>query len=157
MNSYHLKITSGHLEFPPVYKLPPPKMRDVTDIPLLKPSVESVAFHRHGKELAVVIEGDNLWFCYSVRVGSMKAVETDAENTTRRSIQFNYTPQSESDFHTEETVNVRLLSQFSNPIRRPAVRVIKKVVIGTCTKVIILQEIPHRCTSSPSDRSSWPS
>ena len=127
MMSYHQKTTKGYLECPPSYNLPPPSTTAVKEVPLLKPSVESVAFHRHGKELAVVAEGDNLWFCYSIKVGSLKTVESVAENITRRSIQFNYTPESESDFHTEETVSVKLLSQFSNPVRKPAVKVIKKV------------------------------
>ena len=129
MMSYYQKITKGHLECPPSYKLPPPQTTAVKDITLLKPSVESVAFHQHGKELAVVVEGDNLWFCHGVKVGSLKVVETEAGNITRKSIQFNYIPQNESDFHTKDTVSVKLLSQFSNPIRRPAVKVIRKVII----------------------------
>ena len=127
MVTYHLKVMRGFLECFPAYKLPQPQTKDLKEVALLKPSVNSVSFHQHGKELAVVIEGDNLWFCYSVKVSSLKAVETLAGNSTRRSIQFNYTPQSERDFHTDETVGVKLFSHFSNPIRRPAVQVIKKV------------------------------
>ena len=127
MASYYLKITKGYLECSPEYTFPPPQTNVIKDIALLKPSVQSVSFHRHGKELAVVVEGDNLWFCYSINVGFLKSIKTEAENVTRRSIQFNYTPKSESDFHTEETIGVKLLSQFSNPIRRRTIPVKKKV------------------------------
>lgn len=81
----------------------------------LKPNINSVAFHHHGKELAVVLDGDNLWFCHKINIPTIK---TEADNVSCRSIQFNYIPHDKNDIPKgSDTVLVRLHSHFANPKR----------------------------------------
>ena len=108
----------GYLERSPVYASPPPCATPINELPLLKPSVSSVSFHHHGKEIAVVIEGDNLWFCHKIHVATIPTIKIEADKVSRRSIQFNYTPRDENEVPEGDIVHVRLHSHFTNPIRK---------------------------------------
>lgn len=126
----------GYLEHSPVYDLPSPCSIPIKELPSLKPSVSSVAFHHHGKELAVVVEGDNLWFCHKIHVATIPAITIEADKVSCRSIQFNYTPRDESEVPEGDTVNVRLHSHFANPIRKSVTA--KKQVIYSYMYIITL-------------------
>ncbi len=109
-----------------MYSLPP-RSAAVTEMPLLKPSITSIAFHHHGKELAVVIEGNNFWFCTKAHVSSIPHIKIEPDNISRRTIQFNYTPKDESDIPEGDTIGVQLFSHFTNPIRKHNIPVKRKV------------------------------
>ena len=99
-------------------------------MPLLKPSITNVSFHQHGKELAVVIEGNNFWFCTKVHVSSIPRIKIEPENISCKTIQFNYMPKDESDIPEGDTIGVQLFSHFSNPIRKPNIPVKRKVSLN---------------------------
>ena len=127
MADYFHAIVRGYLEETPVYSLPPVSTIGVREMSLLKPSISSVAFHLHGKEVAVVIEGNNFWFCTRVHVSSIPRIEIEAENISCKSIQFNYTPRDENDIPEGDNIVVTLHSHFANPIRKPKIPVKRKV------------------------------
>lgn len=98
-----------------------------------KPSVSGIIFSRLGDEIAVAVEGDNLWFCDQIKVGSRsgsRVINTCGSDASKRSINFNYVPSSDGDLlveHKADTVEVCLYSHFCNPIRRKDVKATKKV------------------------------
>ena len=93
----------------------------------LKPSSKTVAFHRHGKEVAVTLSGDNLWFCHEVKVGPHKE-NVMAEHVSQKSIQFNFDFKDEThrSFGSDQ-IKVALSSHFSNPVKA-TVPVVHKVM-----------------------------
>ena len=90
---------------------------------LLKPDVSSITFYRHGDEIALVLQGQNLWFCSKIGINGRKNIIIDnlEADATSRSVRFNYTPRDEKDLIIErrtETVDIVLYSHFANPIKR---------------------------------------
>lgn len=124
-----LAIKRGYLEQSPAYVLPPPCAVPTTKLPCLKPAVNSVSFHHFGKELAVVIEGKNLWFCDRIEVESItNGTMIEADKVSCRSIQFNYTPRDENEVFVKDTLRVHVHSLFSSAIRKPSITVKRKVI-----------------------------
>ena len=93
MAAYAKKVFRAFLEKSatrePAYKIPsspkyvPPELSD------LKPSLMSVQLHRHGNELAVVVEGSNLWFSYQIALQGMPRVPIPGNKSSGSEIQFN--------------------------------------------------------------------
>ena len=79
---------------------------------MLKPSVTSVELHSHGNELAVVVEGSNLWICYQISVGG-HTVQTPAHDLSGTSIQFNIQREDSKVKVEEGKVMAVLYSHFS--------------------------------------------
>ena len=83
----------------------------------------------------MVLEGDNLWFCHQIQVGSgpaARTVRTPAPDMARCSIQFNYTPTSNEDFLVDskaEEIQVTLYSHFAKPLRDQTATITCKVRI----------------------------
>ena len=96
---------------------------------MLKPSVTSVELHSHGNELAVVVEGSNLWFCYEISIGG-HTVQTPAHDLSGTSIQFNI-QREESKVKMiegkERKVMAMLYSHFSKKPLSKVVPVLQKV------------------------------
>ena len=110
-------------------------LQQVPEVGILKPRIEGVAFHCYGtSEVAVVVLGDQLWFCYEIHLGEGKEcqkISTPAEHITRKSIQFNYTPSEKGDISTTcDKITIVLHSHFCEPIEA-VVEVKKKVGITT--------------------------
>lgn len=120
MDDYHSKLLKAHLEKEPQYVVPFP-VKNVTDIPTLKPKATSIQIYTYPNEHAVVLEGENLWFCHKVDLGEKESLIRHVKNSeaiTGRSIQFNYEPTEKSDLLvTNHRVKVTLHSHFANPIR----------------------------------------
>ncbi len=118
MDVYHKMVLRSHLDQLPSYQIPSPMQQEIPEMKFLKPLAQAVAFHRHGNELAVVIAGENLWFCHSIQVGSRKE-KVEARDVSRRSIQFNCELDSEDlGFSADsDTVTVKLESHFYNPAK----------------------------------------
>ena len=95
---------------------------------MLKPTVTSVELHSHGNELAVVVEGSNLWFCYQVSVGG-HTVQTPAHDLSGTSIQFNI-QREESKVKVEEgKVMAMVYSNFSKKSLSKEVPALQKVSV----------------------------
>ena len=101
--------------------------------PSLKPSVSSVTVSHHGEEVALILEGDNLWFCHKIKVGNRvgaRVIKAKGPDTTRRSINFNYVPKHDGDLliaPKDTKVSVTLYSHFSKPITKHDVEANRKV------------------------------
>ena len=88
------------------------------DLKVVKPSIESVSFHRHGKEIAVTIKGSNLWFCYQVKVGK-HTEKIKAQNVSKQSIQFNCDPELNRKISSDSAeINVTLWTHFYEQTRK---------------------------------------
>lgn len=107
----------SHLEKKPKYELPNPS-KDVSEISSLKPDVKAVELHKYHSELVITLEGENLWFCYAVKISDTEI--TIPETMSRRSIMFNLcaTEKTEQLMKRNAAVKITLLSHFANPIRR---------------------------------------
>ena len=115
--------------------------------PSLKPSVSSVTVSHHGEEVALILEGENLWFCHKIKIGNRagaRIIRATGPDVTRRSINFNYVPQHSGDLiiHNvaprDTTVSVTLYSHFSKPILKRGVEARKKVCKMICTLMILV-------------------
>ena len=89
----------------------------------LKPDVRAIEFHKYPSEHAVILEGENLWFCHEIRLGEEESIiyiEDRADDVSRHFIQFNYPPTKKTDHVVSDNgiVKVALKSHFSNPVRR---------------------------------------
>ena len=99
-------------------------MKDVTPI---KPVANSIAFHQHGNELAITLEGNDLWFVSSIQVGPLKNLCVSARKTNQNSIQFNLQYKADyTELTAGEEVDVIVKSQFYKPINC-SLKVTKKV------------------------------
>jgi len=94
---------------------------------MTKPAAGSIAFHQHGKELAITLEGDNLWFVHSIKMRNLGKLSINTMTTNQRSVQFNLQCKPEQlDVASEEAVQVTIESQFCASISA-FLKVTKKV------------------------------
>ncbi|XP_064385834.1 uncharacterized protein LOC135334540 isoform X2 [Halichondria panicea] len=97
------------------------------DLNVVKPSITSVDFRRHGREVSVTVNGDNLWFCYNIQVAQYKT-KVCAKDTSQHSLQFNYDAENDTRIIMDaDNVKVYLSSHFSNPVKNVHVKVSRKV------------------------------
>ena len=122
MEEYRQSLLRGFLEKSlPNYSLPDPAAGPVKEVGFLKPNVNTVEVHKYPDEVAVVLEGDNLWFCHQIRLGDyIPHIPKLAEHIARRSIQFNFclSKQTAKIVADDGYVKVTLFSHFAHPIRR---------------------------------------
>lgn len=129
MDEYHLKILRAYLEKnPEPYALPQrSSLSSIEGVESLQPSISKIELHLHkhpnGQELAVVINGDNLWFCDSIEITICESehlkIEISAERVAQKQICYNksfrneaFTPkQIDADF-----LPVKVYSRFADPI-----------------------------------------
>ncbi|KAL5491679.1 hypothetical protein EMCRGX_G017011 [Ephydatia muelleri] len=121
-------------------------VQQVPEVGVLKPRVEGVAFHCYGSsEVAVVVLGDQLWFCYEIHLGEgneCRKISTPAQHVTRKSIQFNYTPSEKNDISTScNKIKVTLHSRFYGPVGA-VVDVKKKVYPCTLRQAQLAKHTP---------------
>ena len=91
-----------------------------------KPTAKSIAFHQHGNELAITLEGNNLWFVSAIQVGPLKKSYVSAKATNQNSIQFNLQYKPDPQLTADENVDVIVESQFCEPTNN-SLQVTKKV------------------------------
>ena len=130
-----VKLFFGYLDKTPKYSLPSAPAHPPGMMVELKPSVRAVDIYRHGNETAVVLEGENLWFCHQVTVGGHHE-PLPAQKATAVSIQFNV-PHKDGAIKVEAgKVSVSLLSQFSRPVKETIVANVEVSAVacaaGTC-------------------------
>ena len=121
MEEYRQSLLRGFLEKTlPKYSLPGPA-GSVKEVGFLKPNVNTVEVHKYPDEVAVVLEGDNLWFCHQISLGDyIPQIPRLAEHIARRSVQFNFclSKRTAKIVNEDGYVKVTLFSHFANPIRR---------------------------------------
>ena len=129
MDIYHKNILRGYLDKEPeCYKIPPFKTSEsVQRVKSLLPIITKVELHLHkhpdGKELAVIITGDNLWFCYYVEiylVSETLKIYISPKDITGKQINYNHIYSINDTFaHATidaEYVHVMVYSSFTNAI-----------------------------------------
>ncbi len=115
-------------------KQPPKPGLPVNDLSVVKPSITSVDFRRHGREVCVTVNGDNLWFCHHIQVAQYKT-KVCAKDTSEHSLQFNYDAENSSKISMDaDDVRVVLSGHFSNPVKDSRAPVTRKV----CDRVMTL-------------------
>ena len=123
MNGYRHKVFRSYLEKQPdVYSGPlqAKAIKETKEVSLLIPEVEAVEFHKYPNEYAMVIEGNNLWFCHKIYIGNKSngyKIDTPAQDISRRSIQFNFTPSDGKMCIVPDNghMEITLYSHFANP------------------------------------------
>ena len=123
IEQYHkkVKIHLGSGSLP----VPSPK-KELKSVALLKPQVKGVELHKFPREHAIIIEGDNLWFCDEIILGEGKStinITNPAELVSRRVVQFNYSTTASSEriervIACNGIMKVTLNSHFAKPIRK---------------------------------------
>ena len=128
MENYHRVLFRVFIDQPLKYNTPSPCTSLVQEMKALKPSSKTVAFHRHGKEVAVTLSGNNLWFCHEIKVGPHRE-NVMAEHVSQKSIQFNFNFKDETHHSFgSDKIKVSLSSHFSNPVKA-TVPVVHKVML----------------------------
>jgi len=131
MAEYCQKIFISFLEKFPEYTLPSRPKQSPVELTMLKPSITSVELHSHGNELAIVVEGSNLWFCYPISIGG-HTIQTPAHSLSGTSIRFNIQSEESKIEVEEEKVEVVVYNHFSKKPLSYTVPVHRKVR-GTCS------------------------
>ena len=133
MEEYNTKLFRAYLEKEPQKYVVISPVKEVVEISTLKPKATSIQIYTYPNEHAVVLEGENLWFCHEVDLGEKETLIrriNKPEAVTGRSIQFNYEPTGKSDLLvTNSTVKVTLYSHFANPIRNKQIQVEQVILI----------------------------
>ena len=126
MEIYHKKVLRGFLEEEhDCYKIPPQKTSEsIQEVKSLLPTISKVELHQHkhpdGQELAVVINGDNLWFCSLLKINTFGNesifIEISPEHITEKQICYNHSVDNtfsygDIDLHV---VHVTVFSRFAN-------------------------------------------
>lgn len=123
MNQYIKNSQDAYICADDQFKKPLPSNEVTPKIDFLKPSANSADIHIYENEHAVVLEGENLCFCYAVQLGEMKNALhiNDPALITPRMIRFNFPPNKKTRRVTtlgESTMQVYLLSHFSKRIKQ---------------------------------------
>ena len=139
MDGYRHNVFRSYLEKQPDKYSGPDQTqatKEIKEVSLLTPKVKTVEFHEYPNEYAVVLEGDNLWFCHHIQIGNKSKIATAVQNITRRSIQFNFTPSDSEKLAMPENghIEITLYSRFAQPIRD---RATVKQVCRYCSNSII--------------------
>ena len=117
------------LKRPPEYNLPTSPKGPSSDVDGLKPTLSSVVLHRHGDELAVTVEGSNLWFSYQISLHDTEKISIPGDKSIGTSIQYTLNGDQEDKIAVErEVVKVSLHNRFSSKPSKEHVPVHKKVI-----------------------------
>ena len=130
MSIYTQKIFKAFLEKQPKYELPTSPSGALCELDDLKPILSSVELHRHGNELAVVVEGSNLWFSYQITLHDTQKIDIHGHKSNGTAIKYHLNGNDECKVVVvDEKVKVYLLTHFSSKTMRQNVPVHKKVSI----------------------------
>ena len=119
------------------YVMPPFKESKIKEVESLMPSVSKIELHQHvhpgGSELAVVINGDNLWFCNGIEVElpdlPILKIRISADSVTQKQICYNCPLNNFKMPESRSKCPVKVYSKFANPLRIPDVTMICSVSI----------------------------
>ena len=111
----------------PEYNLPTSPKAPPPDVDGLKPFLSSVVNHRHGNELAVAIEGSNLWFSYQISLNGTEKISIPGDKSNGTSIQYNLKGDENQIAVEGNVVKVTLHNSFSSKPAKEYVPFRKKV------------------------------
>ena len=117
MSTYAEKAFHAFLEKPPAYVLPASPKAAPPEVPDLKPTLRSIQLHDHGNELAVVVEGSNLWFSYRISLQGIPVKSIPKSISSECTIHFNLKGEGKSVVVEDGKVKVTLHSHFSKTIK----------------------------------------
>ena len=122
-------MSHGFLKRPSEYNLPTSRKGPPPDVDGLKPTLSSVVLHRHGDELAVTVEGSNLWFSYQISLQDTEKITIPGDKSNGTSIQYTLNGDQENKIAVEgKVVKVSLHNRFSSKPAKEHVPVHKKVI-----------------------------
>ena len=128
MSTYIQKIFKAFLEKQPKYELPTSPSGALCELDDLKPILSSVELHRHGNELAVVVEGSNLWFSYQITLHDTQKIAIHGHEANGTAIKYHLKGDHESKVVVaNEKVKVYMFTHFSSKMVKQNVSVHKKV------------------------------
>ena len=109
------EMSCGFLKRPPEYNFPTSRKAPPPDVDGLKPTFSSVGIHRYGNELAVAIEGSNLWFSYQISLHDTEKIIIPGDKSDGTSIKYDLSGDQEDKISVEEErVKVSLHTRFSS-------------------------------------------
>ena len=111
MTFYAQKLFHAFLKTPPEYAPPPSPKGALPELDDLKPTLSSVELHRHGNELAVAVEGSNLWFSYQISLHDTQKISIPGEESNGTSIQYNIHGDQEDKIEVDSG-EVKVFLQF---------------------------------------------
>lgn len=115
MDLYSQKLFLAYLQKPPKFMIPS-LPRVPKPLGIVKPTITSLVLHEHGNEIALAVEGNNLWFCYQMTVGGVHIETPTKKLVSGTSIKFNTEKEhSKLKFSDNENVNVTVYSYFTKP------------------------------------------
>ncbi len=122
---YESALSQSYLEREPDRYTPAGgAVEKVGRIGMLIPTPTKMELQIHPNEHVLVLEGENLWFCYKLQLGdysNMVDIDTNFQNVTQHMIRFNFPPNERLlGLAAEGEVKVTLHSHFERaiPIRR---------------------------------------
>ncbi len=128
MTTYWEKLFRGYLDRAPEYTIPSPgKAHSAVDN--VMPIVTGIILHDHGSELALVLEGQNFWFCYRLSIHG-ESIDTPASKIAGTSIKLNFNKDSKrslSSVSNEQELSVKVFCLFSKAPQQATLNVQKKV------------------------------
>lgn len=145
MEDYHQKVIRGYLD-KEGYSMPARKDSEISSVKSLMPLITEIELHQHkhpgGSELAIVINGDNLWFCNGIDIEltdvQILKVRISAENVTQKQIQYNCSLHDHDCFMPENKdkyCHVTVYSKFANPHRYEVLMVYNVSLIIACNSL----------------------
>jgi len=117
LSTYADKVFRAFLEKPQAYELPANPKPIPPEVPDLKPTLRSLQLHDHGNELAVVVEGSNLWFSYRISLQGIPVRSIPKSISSECTIHFNLKGEGNSVVVEDGKVKVTLHSHFSKTIK----------------------------------------
>ena len=117
MELYSQKVYRGYIERPPYKYMVPLLSKTPTPLKNLQPSTsDHIQVDRHGSELAIVLEGSNLWFCHKVTIGSL-VIKITASLCNGNCVHYNMDKWDSNIGHLKdgEKVSITLHNHFSRP------------------------------------------
>ena len=131
MFSYAQKISHGFLKEDPEYA-PPLALSPEHVLPELddlRPTLSCVELRPHGNELAVVVEGSNLWFSYQISLHDTQKKSISCDESNGTSIQYNLCGDQIYKVKVDSgNVTVLLQTHFSSKTFKQCVKVHKMVI-----------------------------
>ena len=146
MLEYSNSVFENYLDKSPKYSFPDALRHALGDVDDSKPSIYEVQIHHHGNESAVVMEGNNLWFCYQLSFRGLK-LSVPASDISGSSIQFNgvKVPIESTAALSSGKEIVNLFSHFKSKAIRQEVEVHERVRYYACMSMPG-SDIPHSYT-----------
>ena len=140
METYCQKMYRGYLEKDPEYKIPPLAKRSPDPADDMKPMVTGIKIHEHGSEVALVLEGRNLWFCYQLSING-ENTSTPACDISGTSIKLNFDKGSRTSLSSltdGEEIKVKVHNHFLKSPSPTVLKVQKKVRSICCSHSLTL-------------------